>query len=655
MALKRKLLVLSDVRSGINEVDPPTDVPERQMTDARNVEAVTAGICRKRQGHAEPAGLTYSMTAGKVAALYRHTPGAETATELWAITNSATPGIGRMVANSTTFASISPSDNFISSNAQHIEFASFNGKLFIAGDNAVDRLHCWDGTSLRRVGIKAASAAPTHSQSGGAVTDSRKYRVTFIQKSGSTIVARSTASAASTVATMSAQKSTVTRPTAPGDSETHWELWAAADDTNYTVYYYLSETILATTTADDNNVTLADVNGTILADDGNDDYPISVKHIVADEERLIMAGSWEQSAYDSRVFFTPVLGASNIGDDERVPNTTTWKNYIDVLPGVGGGITGLGGPLFDAIYVFKNMHTAKLVKTGVATKPFRQVVISKTVGAINAKSIVTCEDEAGAPAMYFLSRRGPYRISSRGLEYLGLDIENTWATVNLDAATVVAHGVYHHKKHQVWWWVATGSSDTPDTLLVYDTRFGVSSEQGVRGGWQIYDGTMAAALSSTMYASELGSATLTYDLKPYIGPSATNNKIYLCDKDGTYSDLGAGYQSYFKTKVIVPGGWDRMVKIGGVSGVFKPDATDSTCLWVRVLKDFGQDYAEYHLAVPSSDLVTRVTVDAKDPVAERHGPSQLTALQLYVYDIDLSTRPWQLDTLIVEISAEEQR
>jgi hypothetical protein len=50
-----------------------------------------------------------------------------------------------------------------------------------------------------------------------------------------------------------------------------------------------------------------------------------------------------------------------------------------------------------------------------------------------------------------------------------------------------------------------------------------------------------------------------------------------------------------------------------------------------------------------------VTVDAKDPVAERHGPSQLTALQLYVYDIDLSTRPWQLDTLIVEISAEEQR
>jgi len=192
-------------------------------------------------------------------------------------------------------------------------------------------------------------------------------------------------------------------------------------------------------------------------------------------------------------------------------------------------------------------------------------------------------------------------------------------------------------------------------LLVYDTRFGQSSALGVRGGWSVYNGTMAAAKSSVMYANDLGEVTLTYELNPYIAPVSTNSKVYMCDVADTYSDLGTGYQTWFKTKVYAPTEFDRYFRTEGVQGVFKPDATDSPCLWVRVRREYGADFAEYHLSVPPSDIVDRILVDAPDPTSLDAGPPHAQTFQLYVYDSALQEVGWQLEALQIQLSVEEQR
>jgi hypothetical protein len=40
---------------------------------------------------------------------------------------------------------------------------SVHGKLFFAYKSDQDRLHVWDGTSMRRVGLKKTTTAPTAS------------------------------------------------------------------------------------------------------------------------------------------------------------------------------------------------------------------------------------------------------------------------------------------------------------------------------------------------------------------------------------------------------------------------------------------------------------------------------------------------------------
>ena len=54
--------------------------------------------------------------------------------------------------------------------------------------------------------------------------------------------------------------------------------------------------------------------------------------------------------------------ASGVNNDERV--NLTLNPFIDFEPGEGGGLTGLGGPLFDCPYVFKLERIYKMVRTG---------------------------------------------------------------------------------------------------------------------------------------------------------------------------------------------------------------------------------------------------------------------------------------------------
>jgi hypothetical protein len=331
------------------------------------------------------------------------------------------------------------------------------------------------------------------------------------------------------------------------------------------------------------------------------------------------------------------------------------KYYVDVARGVDGGVTGIAGPLADAIYVFKTSSVWKLIKTGVATNPYRVVNVHRNIGALNQKSIVLGEDEGGQPAIYFLSRRGPYRISTRGLEYIGADIETTFATINYDAESVMAHGIYHHKKHQVWWWLATDGEDVPNLLLSYDTQRGMMSELGVRGGWTIYDGEIATAYSSVMYSKDLGVTTASYDLKPYFGRSDVNDKLIRCEEAAVYTDYsGDGYLSYFRSRGYVLGGLDKQAAVDGVAVVAKPESTKSPCLWVRAERNWNTNWAEYHVSIPPSDR-SRVVVNQPESMSLRQGPPSSDAVSVYVYDAADQKVGWQLDAVVLEYHIEGER
>jgi hypothetical protein len=80
-------------------------------------------------------------------------------------------------------------------------------------------------------------------------------------------------------------------------------------------------------------------------------------------------------------------------------------------------------------------------------------------------------------------------------------------------------------------WIATGSSNDPDVKLVFDVLLGrVVGADRVRGGWYKHTGSQAAARCSTMMSNTLG-ATMSSDLKPYIGRSS-GTVIWKCDTVG---------------------------------------------------------------------------------------------------------------------------
>ena len=162
----------------------------------------------------------------------------------------------------------------------------------------------------------------------------------------------------------------------------------------------------------------------------------SAKYLLVDEARLLLAGWWPTApvgtnSYESRVWWTPILyDPSQVANDEHL--NLFLNPYIDFDPGDGGEILGLGGPLFDCPYVFKFNRIYKMVRTGLPDAPYRPVTITKSCGCIHQRTIVRGEDENGAEALYFLSKRGPYRIGAQGLQYLGRDIEDLWKKVNLN-------------------------------------------------------------------------------------------------------------------------------------------------------------------------------------------------------------------------------
>lgn len=632
---------IESLKGGRNGADSPHLIPNDQCLEALNVDWNVGGIGRKRPGADSVAltgGTAFTAPLNFVA---RHLPSAdETTSEMWGIDAAATPIVKRL-AGGTSWANVTMVDA-ISTRPQDTVGASFNGKFFLAFKSAVDRLHVYDPATAncRRTGL-ATSGTPTASTSGGAVTDTRTYKTAVTVQSGGVTLRRSELSAVSSSTGLTAQKATVTLVGAPGEGETHWELYGASTDG---VYKIVGTATIGTATQDDNNATLT---GTLAPLVGTNSLFPSVKYLAADENRILGATQWETGGKYSRVFFTPPF--VNPGDDERNPQTTQQNYYVDLNENDGGFITGLAGPLQDSMWVFKYRQIWKLTATGSTAAPYDPTPISRVVGCIEHKSIVLGRDEHGQPSIYFLSAEGPYRVGSQGLQYMGRDVEDIWKTINLDATNKVCHGVYHAAIHQVWWWVATGTSNDPNAMIVYDTIIGhaviypvgdTPPTAGVRRGWAKWTGDLATCRCSTMFAATIA-ASMGRLQKPYAG-FITSLKLLRGDSATATNDAGTAFQSYFQTKPY------EFLK-GQLFDVGEPwvmaKASQGVTIEVQYVADYGMETTRKSTVLTADGVETYVNKKLDGLMG-----GNMSSLALQIGDASAQSATWELSSIFLPVT-----
>lgn len=647
---RKSPLVIADLRGGRNGTDPPHSLPENQCVEALNVDWYDGLLARKRNGATAVTDTGGTAFSSGMQSLFRHIPGAdETAAEFWGIDGAATPIVKRMTGG-TSFANVTLADA-IATSPQKVVGATLNGKLFLAYDSTSDRLHVYDpqlgSPKVRRVGF-ATPAAPTAADSavgGSYAAVLRYYRVRWLQLNGTLVVRRSEAGASvSFTPNGSFDAAVVTRPTAASEDETHWEVEASTDNTTF---YRLAQVAIGTTTYSDSALTTTYSSNTESAVAGHHSAPTSWQYLMTDGNRLIGAGAWETSgAKYSRVWFTPVLGSTDRGDDERIPNQTDQKNWVDLNENDGGFVTGMGGPVNGNVIVFKYRQTYKLVATGDSNTPYLPRRISDQIGCVSHKSICLAEDEAGRPALYFLSHKGPYRLGSGGLQYLGRDNEDVWSAVNLGATSVVAHTASHTDRHQVWFHVATGSSNDPDTRMVFDTLLGIpNGSSRVRGGWSKHTGDAPSARCSVMMSNTLAAA-MSRDLKPYIG-RATGTAIWKADSSAT-NDAGTTFAASVKTKPL------GVAPLGVNAGIGQSHllakAASGVTITQTIDRDFGLETRTATVLLTAAGSETRVLrkIEGSDL-------SGCGTIQIQIGDGSAASNGWTLDALSIPVDVQEPR
>lgn len=545
-------LVITDLR-GRNGTDQPLSLPDWQCCEAMNVD-LSAGRMGTRRAGSASLSLTFSsggpFTSG-LGTVLRHVPAAdETAAELWAI-DVGTGLVGRLAA-STQWTAPTLKDSV--ANALEITGASLGGYFWLTYNSAAggNRSYVYDTSTVRRRGL-ATPAAPTVATLGGAgLTITRYYRVRWVHISGSDTVRRSEPSTVVSLSITDDAGIRVTRPSVANEGETHWEPeYAASADGPW---YRASQVAIATTTYDDTAAAIDDTN--LSAEDGLHYPPPAFKYNVKAGARLLCAGAWDAVAGSSfiprnnEVYWTPTLGATDVGDLERQP--VSYRVSLD------HPVIGLSEAVSGIHFAFGYRGISALVPTqDTAERAFERYTRRMDIGALRHQVIVVGEDELGRECLYFLSHRGPYRIGAQGIQYLGADIEDIWETVNLDAAEG-GHGTFYADMHQVWWWIATSGASTPNKRLRFFTQLGRSEGDEVRGGWVVDSGDAVNARCSTTFASTVG-ASMTRALKPYFG-STSSNAIYK-GNTGT-DDGGTDYQAYVDTKEYAPAGLGRNVTLG---------------------------------------------------------------------------------------------
>jgi hypothetical protein len=446
----------------------------------------------------------------------------------------------------------------------------------------------------------------------------RWYAIVWQRIVGGVVVSQSNLSSATAFTPSgSGTSASIAIPALANEGETHWVIYASASGVNGPFYQLLQNPVATTTGLDFTAPSSYATNQAAPVFGSNYPFP-SVKFLVSDGNRLLGLGVWETSAGDSvapvpgRVYVTPVLGSSNpaIGDDERFQNTLSQSDWISLNINGGGIDRGLSGPVNNVVYAFQSAGIYALIPTGSSTIPYRRFVLTRVHGSVSNQSQVVAEDENGAPAVYFLSPLdGPRRITlGSQIEWIGKDVKDIWDTVNL-SATIPAHGSYDQAKKNVIWWVATGNSDTPDTMIVYNVPLGMSEGgESVRRGWSKWTGALAASRCSVMFSSTLAAAR-PVSLVPYRGDATT-----LARQDGTSNQDfgGVNYQAYIRSKSFNLTSELRRQRV--LEAFLTAKAQAATTIRQTITKDWGTETktADMSIAPVGSETYVRPRGDDSD-------------------------------------------
>ncbi len=578
-------------------VNAPFSCPLDQCIEAENVEWWRSSFARKRQGSARISLAGGTGFTGGIKWVYSWVPSDnQTIRELWGLDSAITPLFKRLVGG-TAWANVTNSsgdavtlvDNHLTNGCQ------FNGKLFIAYNSTVNRLHMYDPAvaAIQRVGIANPVAAPSVADTGAGAyaATPRFYKIAFVEVLTGTIInARSNTSASVGFTPSGAGTAArITRPALPGEKETHWIVYGSSADADFV---QISGLIAVGTLTYDDTVAPASYIGTIAPDPAAFNPPPSVKYLVADKAQLVMGGAWEATTGTGiaptprRVWWTSPLGATDQGDDQRISLTATIKSYTDL----DEAITAMSSPQEGTIFIWSYRSMWRMVATGVAVAPYMIYKVTGAKGCIEHKSVVAAEDENGDSCTYWWSPQGPCRVSnSGGMASLMEDINDIWDLINL-GATMVCHGLFHSDKHQVWWWVTTIGSTSPNMRVIFDTRLGRAVEPGIiRKGWATHTLGVVDAWASAMHSDTLGVSN-SYNLKPYASRNISQS-IIKCDTGAQDDDVGTmiNFRSYITTRPYTPAGLGNKSGINEDACLVAEQSTNPAPISMAIIRDFGFD------------------------------------------------------------------
>lgn len=490
MASPRQSLVF-DRCLGAIETLSPWAIPPGYAQSAVNVELSPHTLMRPRCG-------TTAFGAGATADIYNmFTERINSAEALWSFSDwlVGTPTAHRYTTSGGAVAvTLTDTPAYSGDQTQpQIVCAAYNGKVFLAYNSSVNRLHVWDGTSVRRVGIAASAAATVANTGAGAYPATiRYYKIRFsILVSGVATVTSELSPVVSFTPSGAGTAARVTKPTTP-DGATHWSVFGSAD--GVTFYNIVGLLAVGTTTYDDATNPVAYSGGEIAEEVGLYVPPPSCKYLATNGERLFMAGAYETTAASGqttptprRVWFTRPLGVTDQGDDEAVTQTAASRYWIDIDNEDGSPITGLLSTLDGAVYAATSTSLWRLYDTGQADAPINAERVVAGVGP-TSHYLMTATDTIDGAMVYFGANDGPYRYSPvSGVQYLGADWVSQVAEVGAVSAPRLQCCQFDPATRLIYWLYADGDTNTNSAARVFDPSLARNVEGVVRGGWSLND------------------------------------------------------------------------------------------------------------------------------------------------------------------------
>lgn len=616
-------VTLNDFSGGLNGVDIPISpkYPLNQFTRFENIDMTADGLTKRlgmdERSTAITGGTAFGTDGIRSLTVFDYSGTTNTNglnSELWAW--SRTTQVKRTTLGGT-WADVTLNDAWAATaagtpatvNDFNVNGIGFNGKNFLCYNCATDRLHAADppgaggAGTVRRVGINPGTTAATVANQGAGAYPAtlRYYRIRFYE----TVVGVATYNryseptpSVSFTPSGAGASARVTRPTAPGEGETAWIVEASSDNV---AFFQIQVIAIGTTTFDDTEVVANYGTGTYALSE-----PLGYFTLIPNLTQVITDGNRLIGFVGSRVYWTPVLGSLDKGDDERIVQTATIKPYVDLNTNDSGKITALARTVGGVVYAFKLSQTWRLTPTGDPVRPYIARKISNSIGALNVKSVAAGEDAYGNPAVYFIGFKGLYRIGAAGIEYCGRDIEHFTqgeqkslsvathilsSTMGNDQAFLVttpgicSHIVYHPDRAQVYCFLSLGVSATPNHMFVFTvTRATRHDEFGVRGGWSRWT-TGADTKCSVLWNGSGGGKT------PWTGGvrSGPASALWELNFPGLYQDEGVSYQALIQTRHPIEANLQQ--RIGSREAIITGEtiAGSSGTLMVKVIRDNAEE------------------------------------------------------------------